>query len=361
MSVADGMPAGVAGGGSSDPLDWTGRAPAIFGCAGLRLSPAERAFFRAVAPVGFILFARNVESPDQVRALVAALRESVADPAVPVLIDQEGGRVARLKPPHWRAAPAAARFGRRHAADPGAASAAARLNAELIARELRPLGIDVDCLPLLDVRQPDADGVIGDRAFSEDPAIVALLGRAVARGLADGGCQGVIKHLPGHGRATVDSHLDLPRVTATAAELEAVDFPPFRALNDLPWGMTGHLVFEAFDAALPATLSAPVVARVIRGAIGFDGALMTDDINMAALSGSLAERSEAALRAGCDLVLHCSGRLAEMQAVAAALPAPTRAAADRLQRARDARPGAPAPQGAIAESMQELQRLMASA
>ncbi|MEQ8500386.1 MAG: beta-N-acetylhexosaminidase [Sneathiellaceae bacterium] len=358
MSAADGV--------RSDPLDWPARAPAIFGCAGLRLDAAERAFFRAVAPVGFILFARNVDTPAQVRTLVADLRDAVSDPAVPVFIDQEGGRVARLKPPHWRAAPAAALFGERHAADAGAAGEAARLNAELIGRELRDLGIDVDCLPLLDVRQPDADKVIGDRAFSEDPAVVAALGRAVARGLADGGCQAVAKHLPGHGRASVDSHLGLPRVTASAAELEAVDFAPFRALNDLPWGMTGHLVFEAFDPDRPATLSVPVIERAIRGSIGFDGALMTDDINMGALSGSLAERTDAALRAGCDLVLHCSGKLAEMQAVAAALLPTTPAAAERLQHARDTRPApppAPPPPGPGqgADPVQELHRLMASA
>lgn len=347
-------------GAEAAAIDWPRRAPAIFGCAGLRLSPAERAFFAETLPVGFILFGRNVDQPAQVAALVDELRGAVADPAVPVFIDQEGGRVARLKPPHWRAAPAAARFGELYAQDPARACAAARLNAEMIARELSALGIDADCLPLLDVRQPEADKVIGDRAFSGDPVVVAALGRAVADGLAAGGCQGVIKHLPGHGRAGVDSHHGLPRVDAPAELLEAVDFPPFRALNDLPWGMTGHLVFSAYDTERPATQSPAVVERVIRGTIGFDGVLMTDDIGMGALSGSMAARSAASLAAGCDLVLHCSGKLREMQEVAAALPPMAAAAAVRLARTRTMRPSPPAPVDS-AVAAQELQRLLASA
>jgi len=346
--------------GGRDPGDWERRAPVIFGCAGPVLGDEERRFFGSAAPVGFILFARNVERPEQLRTLVDDLRQSVGDPAAPILIDQEGGRVARLKPPHWRAAPAAAGFGALYRRAPEAALAAARLNAELIGRELSALGIDVDCLPLLDVRQPGADAVIGDRAFDEDPAIVAALGRAVRQGLANGGCQSVIKHLPGHGRAAADSHHRLPVVDASAEALEAVDFPPFRALRDAPWGMTAHIVYTAYDAENPATLSAAVIQRVIRGIIGFDGALMSDDIEMGALSGRLEDRASAALAAGCDLVLHCSGDLAGMRSIAADLPPLSAAAAGRLARARVDRPPVPAGRD-LRSAAEELHALLASA
>lgn len=346
--------------GDLDPRGWGHRAPAIFGCSGTRLSEGERAFFARTAPVGAILFARNVVDPHQLRALVSDLRESVGDADLPVLVDQEGGRVARLKPPHWRAAPAAGRFGALYRTDPAAALAAVRLNAELIARELSGLGIDVDCLPLLDVRQDGADAVIGDRAFSDDPSIVAALGRAAVQGLADGGCQPVIKHLPGHGRATADSHHRLPVVATPADQLEAVDFAPFRAFGDAPWGMTAHIVYTAFDAERPATLSPVVIEQVVRGRIGFDGVLMSDDIEMGALSGGLAERAVAALGAGCDLVLHCSGKLERMQSIATALPPMRRDSAARLQRCRASRPAAPGERD-LPAAERELQALMASA
>lgn len=345
---------------AADPASWRDRAPVILGCAGPRLEPEERRLFEALRPVGFILFARNVESPAQLRDLVAELRAASGAPDAAILIDQEGGRVARLKPPHWRAPPPAARFGELYARAPEAGLQAARLNAELIGRELSALGIDVDCLPLLDVPQPDADPVIGDRAFCSDPQAVAALGRAVVEGLARGGCQPVIKHLPGHGRSRADTHVALARVEVPAPVLEAVDFLPFRLLNDAPWGMTAHLVYPAYDPELPATFSPAVIERAIRGAIGFDGVLMSDDIGMGALSGSMAERSRAALAAGCDLVLHCSGRMAEMQEVAAALPPMAPASAARLARTRAARPAPPAPRDTVA-AVEELQALLASA
>ena len=284
---------------------------AIFGCADLALGDAERRFFREADPWGFILFQRNCRDPEQVRALVAALREAVGRDA-PVLIDQEGGRVQRLKPPHWRQAPAAAAFADR---DPEAL----RLNTRLIAAELAGLGLDVDCLPCLDVPAPGGHGIIGDRAFAADPAVVARLGRVVCEALLEGGVLPVLKHVPGHGRAGADSHLELPRVQASLAELQATDFAPFRALNDMPLAMTAHVVYEAIDPDAPATTSSAVVRDVIRGWIGFDGLLMSDDLTMKALSGDLGARARAALGAGCDVALHCSGVLEEMEAVAAAI------------------------------------------
>jgi beta-N-acetylhexosaminidase len=256
------------------------------------LGEAERRFFRAADPWGFILFQRNCENPAQVRNLTAALRDAVGREA-PVLIDQEGGRVQRLKPPHWRQAPPAAAFA---AHDPEAL----RLNVSLIAAELVALGVDVDCLPCLDVPAAGSHGIIGDRAFAEEPATVARLGRIVCDALLAGGVLPVVKHVPGHGRARADSHLELPRVQASLAELQATDFTPFRALKDMPLAMTAHVVYEAVD-------------------IGFDGLLMSDDLNMKALTGALGERARAALAAGCDVALHCSGVLAEMEEVAAAL------------------------------------------
>jgi beta-N-acetylhexosaminidase len=284
---------------------------AIFGCAGPTLGDAERRFFRAADPWGFILFQRNCENPEQVRALTAALREAVCRDA-PVLIDQEGGRVQRLKPPRWRQAPPALAFAAR---DPEAL----RLNIRLIAAELAALGIDVDCVPCLDVPAPGAHDIIGDRAFGRDPALVARLGRVACEALLEGGVLPVVKHVPGHGRARADSHLELPRVQASLAELRATDFAPFRALKDMPLAMTAHVVYDAVDPDAPATASAAVVRDVIRGWIGFDGLLMSDDLNMKALSGSLADRARSALAAGCDVALHCSGALAEMEEVAAAL------------------------------------------
>ncbi len=291
----------------------------IFGCAGLTLSDAERKLFEACDPLGFILFARNLEDPEQVRALVAAMRECVGREA-PVLIDQEGGRVARLGPPHWREAPAAARFGELAQLDRFVAAEAAALNSRLLADELTALGIDVDCLPVLDVPASGADGVIGDRAYGDTPEVVAMLGRAACGGLLAGGVLPVIKHIPGHGRAGADSHHALPVVTAPRSELEKTDFAPFRALADMPLAMTAHVVYGDIDRVRPATLSQTVIEEVIRGSIGFEGLLMSDDIGMGALSGPVAERGEAALAAGCDVVLHCNGDFDEMQAVADRLP-----------------------------------------
>ena len=288
---------------------------AIFGCAGLALTDKEKRFFAETDPLGFILFARNVESPDQVRALVTSLRECVGREA-PVLIDQEGGRVQRLRLPHWPPRPAMAKFGLLAGRDLVQARRAARLNAHLIAAELKDLGIDVDCAPLIDVPVEGADNIIGDRAFGSDPALVADLGRAVMDGLLDGGVMPIVKHIPGHGRAMVDSHKALPIVAAEPEELEKSDFATFRSLRDAPWGMTAHVIYSAYDDRRPATLSKKVVAEVIRGFIGFEGVLLSDDLSMHALSGSFEERARDSLHAGCDVVLHCNGEMEEMLGVA---------------------------------------------
>ncbi|MGP9822184.1 beta-N-acetylhexosaminidase [Salinarimonas sp. NSM] len=291
----------------------------ILGLAGTALAPEEAAFFREADPWGFILFKRNVESPGQVRALCAALREAVGRDA-PILVDQEGGRVQRLGPPHWPAHPPAAVY---HRLDRPLEEKLdlCRLGARLIAAELAAVGIDVDCVPCLDVPVPGAHGIIGDRAYADTPALVARYGRAAAEGLLDEGVLPVIKHIPGHGRAGVDSHLALPLVEATQEELEASDLAPFVALADMPLGMTAHVVYAAFDAHAPATTSQRVIAEVIRRDIGFDGLLMTDDLGMKALAGGFDARARAALAAGCDVILHCSGAMDEMRAVAAVAPA----------------------------------------
>lgn len=305
----------------------------IFGCGGPRLSREEKQFFAAAQPLGFILFARNIDTPAQVRALTADLRDCVGRADAPILIDQEGGRVQRLRPPHWRLAPPAARFAAlaRHA--PDRAVEAVRLNGRLMAADLAHLGITVDCAPVLDVPQPGAHSVIGDRAFGNTPEQVANLGRAMAEGLLAGGILPVIKHMPGHGRPTVDSHVDVPVVEASLADLEAVDFVPFKALNDMPWAMTAHVIYTAIDRSAPATVSARVIATAIRGTIGFDGVLLSDDIGMGALAGSFAERARAVLAAGCDAALHCSGDLAEMAAVIDGAGSLSEASQRRLARA----------------------------
>lgn len=299
-------------------------AAAILGLAGTAPTPDETAFFRDAAPWGFILFARNLDSPAQVARLTGALRDAVGRDA-PVFIDQEGGRVQRLRAPHWREWTPPLDF----VAQAGAGAArAVWLRHRIIAAELRALGIDANCAPCLDLATPDTHPFLRNRCLSDDPAQVAALGRAAAGGLLAGGVLPVMKHMPGHGRATVDSHKGLPRVTAPRATLEA-DLTPFRALADLPLGMTAHVVYDAIDPDAPATLS-PAAIRLIRDDIGFGGLLMTDDIGMGALSGSVATRAAAAIAAGCDLVLHCNGDLAEMQAVVAAagpLTAPARAEA----------------------------------
>ena len=290
----------------------------ILGCEGPELTSWEAGFFAAADPLGFILFARNCETPDQVASLVAALRQTVGRSDAPVLIDQEGGRVQRLKPPHWRAAPPPGRFGDLARSNRSRGLEAVRLNARCLAAELAPLGITVDCLPLLDLRLPGAHDIIGDRSFGADPELVAALGRACCEGLLAGGIMPVVKHMPGHGRAGVDSHAELPRVDAPLPELQAGDFAPFRALADMPWAMTAHVVYTAVDGRRPATTSPRVIDEVIRGWIGFDGVLVSDDLSMQALDGDLGARAAAALAAGCDLALHCNGVAAEMEAVAAA-------------------------------------------
>jgi beta-N-acetylhexosaminidase len=291
----------------------------IFGCAGPRLLPDEAAFFREADPYGFILFARNVETPEQLRRLTASLRDVVGRDA-PILIDQEGGRVQRLRAPHWAewAPPLETVLG---AGSVASAARQMRLRAQVIAAELRAVGIDANCAPVADVASEVTHPFLRNRCYGTDPVVVAQVARAVADGLLAGGVIPVVKHMPGHGRSYVDTHLDLPVVTASAADLAAVDFAPFRALADLPMAMTAHLVFSAYDD-LPATQSATMI-RVIREDIGFQGLLMTDDLNMEALAGSLAERTVRSMAAGCDIALHCKGDLAEMQAVAAAAGAMT--------------------------------------
>jgi beta-N-acetylhexosaminidase len=303
----------------------------ITGVEGHRINPGEREFFRDVRPFGFILFARNVESPGQVRALCDELREAAGHDAV-ISIDQEGGRVQRLRAPHWRDWPAP--LDQVTAAGARAAEAL-HLRYRIIAAELADLGIDSNCAPLVDVAGRDTHPFLRDRCYGETAGRVALFGRAVADGLMEGGVLPVVKHIPGHGRAGADSHHELPRVLASAEHLAEVDFAPFEALADLPMAMTAHVVYAALDAR-PATLS-PVIIDIIRQEIGFGGLLMTDDIGMNALSGSLVERARDALAAGCDVVLHCNGSLAERQAVAAAAGEMRPAAQARAERALAAR------------------------
>ena len=292
------------------------RTRAIYGCSGTTLTDDERAFFAQAQPWGFILFGRNIADREQVQRLVNDLRATVNDAHAPVLIDQEGGRVARLKPPHWKERPAAARFGELHDVAAEAAAEAAYLHARLIAHDLFDLGINVDCMPVLDVPVEGANDVIGDRALSHDRAVVVDLGRSLIEGLIDGGVLPVMKHVPGHGRAMADSHLALPRVATPREELSMADFVPFRGLADCPMAMTAHVVYEAIDPKRPATTSPRVVNEVIRGEIGFEGLLMSDDLSMKALDGPLATRAKAAQFAGCDIVLHCNGSMDEMRDVA---------------------------------------------
>ncbi|MBM3490632.1 MAG: beta-N-acetylhexosaminidase [Alphaproteobacteria bacterium] len=315
---------------------------AVFGLAGPHLGLDEAAFFRAVRPFGFILFRRNLNDPAQVRGLVADLRDCVEGDRTLLFVDQEGGRVQRLSPPHWRQAPAAAVLGGLWAAAPERAREATRLNALLLGLELAELGIDVNCAPCLDVPAAGADPVIGNRAFADDPAIVGQLGRAMAAGLAAAGVRPVIKHIPGHGRCTADSHLALPRVAAPLSAL-ARDFAPFMALRDATMAMTAHAVYEALDPALPATLSTTVIDGTIRGRIGFEGLLLSDDLCMRALSGSLEERTRTALDAGIDVVLHCDGDLPAMRQVAAAARTLSGRALEWGERARSAPPAAMRP------------------
>ena len=291
----------------------------VCGCAGLALAPGEVDFLAEAQPWGLILFRRNVDTPDQLRDLARSFREVVGRPDAPVLVDQEGGRVQRLGPPQWPRYPSAARLGQAYAADRVAGVRLARLSGELVARDLSGCGITVDCAPVLDVPQDGSSGVIGDRAFGRDPESIAILGRAFAEGLMAGGALPVMKHCPGHGRAEVDSHVELPTVSADLAAL-ARDFAPFKALADLPMAMTAHVTYLALDPERPATTSRIVIEQVIRGAIGFDGLLLSDDLSMEALKGSLGSRAERAFSAGCDIALHCNGTMEEARQVAAVAP-----------------------------------------
>lgn len=311
---------------------------AIYGCEGLSLGGKERAFFADADPWGFILFKRNCEDRRQISALCADLRDTVGRHA-PIFIDQEGGPVARLRLPHWREYPAAAPFGELYNMDRDAALEACRLKHRLIAHDLLEVGVNADCAPVLDLPQPGAHEIIGKRAFSRDPDVIAALGGAALDGLEAGGVQGVIKHIPGHGRATADSHLSLPTVEAAADDMAPTDFAPFKALAARdPMAMTAHILYSSLDPANPATLSESIISDVIRGDMGFDGLLMTDDLDMKALTGSLAGKTAAALAAGCDIALHCSGDLKAMQKVASGcevLTGDARRRADRAAAAPD--------------------------
>lgn len=319
--------------------------PVIFGIAGLALTPDERAFFAAAEPAGYILFKRNIETRAQVRALTDSLRDLTGRADLPILIDQEGGRVARMGPPEWPAFPGGPAFDALYQKAPMSAIQAMRANGQALGLMLSEVGITVDCAPIIDVAQPDTTEAISCRTYGSEPMQVAALGRAMLEGLAAGGVVGVVKHMPGHGRARVDSHHLLPTVTADAAALE-VDLEPFRTLAHAPMGMTSHIVFEAWDRERPATLSPIVIEQVIRGAIGFDGLLMTDDIDMKALSGTAGDKAAGAIAAGCDLVLDCWARMDEMVAIADRLGPIGEAARARLDRAM-ASVGAPT--GDVAE------------
>jgi beta-N-acetylhexosaminidase len=293
----------------------------ICGLSGLSLSETESAFLAETRPAGMILFARNVESPGQVRALVEDARSAAGGASrFLVLVDQEGGRVQRLAEPHWRRFPSARAFAGIHRSNRERAIAATELCTRLMAQDLRTLGINTACAPVLDVPVRGANDVIGDRAYGEDSDTVIELGAAAAKGLLDGGVLPVMKHIPGHGRAMADSHFSLPVVDAPLNELQMTDFAPFRALRHLPMAMTAHVVFTAIDPAAPVTVSKTAIDQAVRGYIGFNGLLMSDDLSMHALSGSLEERTEASFRAGCDLALHCNGKLEEMTAVACSTP-----------------------------------------
>lgn len=308
------------------------RSSLIAGLSGTGLTADEQAFLRDAAPAGIILFARNCIDPAQVRALVADALAAIGTNDTLVLIDQEGGRVRRLRPPHWREFPSADNFAALCAVDQGAGKRAARVGARLVASDLRAIGINTNCAPVLDLRVEGAHDIIGDRAYGRKPDAIATLGRAVAEGYIAGGVVPVIKHIPGHGRALADSHLELPVVDMPRATLEATDFAPFKALADMPAAMTAHVVYSAIDPSAPASTSAHVTSTVIRGHIGFDGLLMSDDLGMKALSGSFRQRAEAVIAAGSDVALHCSGSLPEMLEAAAGVPGLSGKALARFER-----------------------------
>jgi beta-N-acetylhexosaminidase len=305
---------------------------AIYGLEATELTPDERGFFRDADPAGFILFKRNCETAEQLRALTDSLRDLTGRPDLPILIDQEGGRVARMKPPEWPAFPPAERFANLYQAAPSSAIEAVRSNARALALMLRSVGVNVNALPLLDVRQEGATDIIGDRALGSEPMQVAALGRAVLDGMASAGVVGIVKHMPGHGRALVDSHKLLPVVTATAEQLET-DLEPFERLSWAPMGMTAHVVYTAWDPDRAASLSPIVIGEIIRGRIGYDGFLMSDDLGMEALQGDFSSRAAGVVAAGCDVALHCSGNMEEMLAVASSVPGISADGEARLARA----------------------------
>ena len=330
----------------------------IFGLEGPELTSDERAFFKSAEPWGFILFQRNCVSHEQVRKLTDALRVLSGRSELPILIDEEGGRVQRLKPPEWRKRSAMRAFGALYEKDRARGIEAAQVNAQLIASDLIELGINVDCVPSLDVPVAGSHNIIGDRAFASDPTTVATLGRVVAETICEAGLLPVIKHMPGHGRAMLDTHEALPRVSTPREELSRTDFAPFKALNDQALGMSAHVIFESIDPDLPATLSPKVIGDVIRGEIGFEGLLMTDDLNMNALQGTVGDRAARALKAGIDVILHCNGKFAEMQEIAKIVPklagqakARADAAAQLLKR--------PRAQAKIADAEERLKELLA--
>ncbi len=329
----------------------------VLGCAGAALDDGERRFMADADPAGFILFKRNCESPAQTQALIGSLREAVGRPDAPVLVDQEGGRVVRLGSPHWREPPAPASLGALAKIDEAAGARAAWLNARLVAADLHALGFSVNCVPVLDLRYPGASRVVGDRSLGADPRQVARLGRAIADALLAGSIVPAVKHLPGHGRAQADSHAVLPHVDAPLEALRARDFVPFQALRDVPVGLTAHVCYAALDAERPGTLSPEVIARAVRGDIGFDGLLVTDDLSMGALTGSVGARAAAALAAGCDLALHCNGKREEMEDVAAAVPTLAGGALERFERMLAARRQPQAFDDA--EGLRELDALLA--
>jgi beta-N-acetylhexosaminidase len=305
----------------------------ITGLSGLALTQRERSFLSSSKPAGVILFARNCDTPEQVRRLVSDAKAAIGDDRVQVLIDQEGGRVQRLRPPHWRALPPGRVFAEMFSTDPNKALAAARDIARLTANDLRALGISCNCAPVLDVPVADSHDIIGDRAYGRHAAQVAALGWAVAAGLMDGGVLPVMKHIPGHGRARADSHFELPVVDTPLETLIETDFEPFRLLKEMPAAMTAHVVYSAIDRHYPASTSQVVTSRIIREHIGFDGLLMSDDLSMKALTGTIAERADAVLKSGSDLALHCNGDAAEMDQVAGAAPMLDGRALARFERA----------------------------
>lgn len=327
--------------------------PVIFGLSGLELTEEERDFFREADPLGYILFKRNCGDRAQMRRLTDALRSLSGRADVPILIDQEGGRVARMQPPEWPAFPAGPAFDKLYDLAPSSAIEAARANGHALALMLAEVGVNVNCAPLLDVRQPETTPAVGERTFGSDPMQVAALGRAMLDGMAKGGVVGVVKHMPGHGRGVVDSHYELPVVKASDAELER-DIEPFRTLAAAPMGMTCHVVFEAWDAERPATLSPTVIADVIRGRIGFDGLLMTDDIDMKALSGTAGEKAAAAIAAGCDVALDCWARMDEMIEVVGRLGDASEMTLARLERAMASIRSEEAPMDALIAKRDEL-------